>query len=97
MQYILPTMLMVFSYIFAVYFGHQASRSVIDRPLIYNNRIILLILAILFAVVPIVAAIFLSFKDVGLFFALILIVIRFIVLPPLFSSKIRILLDKSGF
>lgn len=96
-MYLLPSVLVLLSYVFGVYFAHQASRDVIDRPLLYNNRLILIALVILFAVIPFVAAIYLAIKDSDLIFVSLLVITRFLLLPALFSNKIDGFMDRRGF
>jgi len=72
-------------------------RGVIDRPLIYNNELILITLTILFGWAPLAIGVYLAFKDSGLIFVLILIIVRFLLLPTLFNDKIESFMNKRGF
>ena len=97
MSYILPSLLVLLSYLLGVYFASQGMRSAIDKPLIYNNELLLITLTILFGWIPLVSGIYSAFRNSGLIFAAILILIRFLLLPTLFNNKIKNLMDKRGF
>ena len=97
MTYLLPSILVLFSYLFGVYFAYQGTRSIIDRPIICNNELILITLTILFGWFPLIVGIYLAFRYSGLVFVLILAVIRFILLPTLLNHKIKNFMNKKGF
>ena len=63
MQYLLPIILTVISYIFGVYFAHQGLRNIMERPLIYKSEALLLILTIVFGWIPVIVAVYLGFKN----------------------------------
>lgn len=94
MIYIFPSILILLSYLLGVYFAFQGQRSVIDKPLIYSNEFVLIILTVLFGWAPLIGGVYLAFNNVGLFFVLLLIITRFILLPPLFNNKIKSFMDK---
>lgn len=97
MIYLSPSILVVFSYLLGVYFAHQGMRNVIDRPLLYSNELILITLTVLFGWIPLVIGIYLALREASLFFAFLLIIIRFLLLPTLFNDKIESFMNKKGF
>jgi len=97
MIYLYPSILILVSYILGVYFAHQGMRGVINRPIIYNNEVILFALTLLFGWVPLVIGVYLAFTDSSLVFVLILTIVRFVLLPTLFNDKIESFMNKKGF
>ncbi len=96
MEYLLLFSLIMLSYIAGIYWGHQGLRNAIDRPLLYSNELALFTLTILFSWVPIFIALYLALRDMGLVFVLILVAVRFIVLPTLFNNFIQDFMNKKG-
>lgn len=96
MEYILPSILVAVSYFLGTFLVFQWHRDPIDKPLIYNNKLITRTLMILFGWVPIVVAVYLAYVNVSLFFVMILIVVRFIILPAILNNKIKEFMDKNG-
>ena len=94
MHYLLPITLVILSYFLGVYFAFQGLRNPINRPLIYRNEGLIFILNILFGWVPLIIAVYLALKYIGLIFALVIIVVRFILLTSLLNDKIKSFLDK---
>ncbi len=96
MEYLLPTVLALVSYLLGVYFAHQGLRSVIDRPLAYRNENVTLALTVIFGWVPLFVALYLGYKGSGWLFALGLLVVRFVLLPTLLNDPIKKFMDKKG-
>ena len=96
MEYLLPIALIVLSYLSGAYFAYQGLRNVIDRPLAYSNELVVLILTILFGWAPTLLALYLAYKNSGLFFAIILVVVRFIFMPTALNDRIKIYMDNGG-
>jgi len=97
MIYLLPSVLILVSYLFGVYFAHQETRGVIERPLMYRGELTLLTLTLLLGWVPLVIGIYLAFQKSRLIFSLLLIMIRFILLPTLFNNRIKNFMNERGF
>ena len=96
MEYLLPITLIILSYLSGTYFSYQGLRSVIDRPLVYSNELVVLTLTVLFGWIPTFFALYLAYENSGLFFAIILVVIRFIFMPTTLNDKIKSHMDKKG-
>jgi len=96
MAYVLPSILIVVSYFLGSYFAFQGLRDSIDKPLLYNNESITVILTILFGWAPVGIALYLAYRDVGLFFVVVLIVVRFIIMPTILNNKIKKFMDRKG-
>lgn len=96
MMYLVPIILVLLSYLLGVYFSIQGLRSVMERPLIYKNELILFMLTISFGGIPLIIGVYLAFKTSGLLFVLLLIIGRFLLLPTLFNDKIKRFMKKKG-
>lgn len=88
---------MFVSYFLGVYFSIQGLRNYLDRPLLYRNESVILLLTIIFGWIPTFVAVYLSYKNISIWFALILIVVRFIILPTFLNDNIKKIMDKNGF
>lgn len=95
MAYIFPIILIFVSYLLGVYFAQQGLRSEIDRPLAYRSETILLILTILFGWILTFIGLYLAYKIAGLIFAIILLLVRFVLMPTLFNNKIKSFMEKN--
>jgi len=96
MEYLLPSILIIISYFLGTFFAFQGLRDPIDKPLIYNKESITLTLTILFGWVPVGIALYLAYINVNLLFAIILVVVRFIILPTILNNKMKKFMDKKG-
>ncbi len=96
MQYLLPIILIIISYLLGVYFAHQGLRNEMDRPLAYRNETIIFVLTILFGWVPAFLSLYLAYRNSGLLFLVILLVVRFVFMPTIFNNKIKYFMEKNG-
>lgn len=96
MEYLLPSILIVTSYLLGSFFAFQVLRSPIDRPLIYSNNSLILILTILFGWIPFGISLYLAYRNASLFFVIILILARFFILPTMFNEKFKKFMDQKG-
>ncbi len=96
MDYLLPSVLMVFSYILGVYLAHQGLREKIDRPLFYTNDNVVFLLTILFGWLPALVSLYLAYVNLGWIFASTLFIIRFLVMTTLFNDKIFNFMNRKG-
>ena len=95
MQYVLPIILIIVSYLLGVYFANQGIRNKIERPLAYSSETILFILTILFGWVLTFIGLYLVYIDAGIFFAVILLIVRFIFLPIVFNNKVKSFMERN--
>lgn len=96
MEYLLPSIIIIVSYFLGTYFAFQGLRDPMDKPLVYNNGSLVLVLNILFGLAPVLVALYLAYVNVSLFFVTILIVVRFMILPTILNIKIKEFMDKKG-
>jgi hypothetical protein len=90
---ILPVTLTIVSYILGTYFAYQGLRNPIDKPVVYNNEVVLLSLIMVFGWAPIMVAIYFAFK-ISLLSVLMLLLLRFLILPTAFNNLFISLMNK---
>lgn len=93
MIYTIISILIIISYLFGVYIYHQGEKSAVERPVGFSDSV-QLILMVLFVFAPIIIAVYLGYKISGIGFGLIILLIRFAVLP-MFNNRIVKLLTKN--
>jgi hypothetical protein len=97
MVYIIPITLTLVSYLFGVYFANQGLRDEISRPLIYSSDFVIMSLIFLFSWVPMILALYLGFRNTNWITLVVLLLMRFTVLPTFFNNKIKRFMDKKSF
>ena len=95
MEYLLPSILTIISYFLGSFLGFQRLRDPVERPLIYTE-IVLFILTVFFGWLPVGIAFYLAYININLLFAIILILIRFIIMPSLLNNKLKTFMNKNG-
>jgi hypothetical protein len=90
-----PLLLIIISYIFGFYFGTQGTRDVIDRPLFWSEHPHLLFLvSILTGWLLSFYATYLGFLAMGWWYALLLLLLRFVIFPTFFNNHFLRLLKR---
>lgn len=96
MEYVLPIVLVLVSYILGVYFAFQGLRSASDKPLAYSSHKVTFVLTLVFGWLPSIVAFYLAYKNVSLIFTVFLALARFILMPTLLNNSFKSFMDKKG-
>lgn len=96
MQYLIPSILTIISYVLGTYFAFQELRNPIEKSLAYRSESTIFFLTILFGWMPIAVALYLSYVNTNSFFLAILVVVRFIILPTILNDRIKKFMDEKG-
>ena len=96
MEYLLPIIFIVISYVLGTFFAFQGLRNPVNRPLVYSSELVTLFLTILFGWVPVGVALYLAYINTNLFFVVTLIIVRFVILPTALNNRMKKFIDKKG-
>ncbi|OHA27288.1 MAG: hypothetical protein A3C06_00505 [Candidatus Taylorbacteria bacterium RIFCSPHIGHO2_02_FULL_46_13] len=96
MEHLLPSILIIVSYILGTFFAFQGLRDPIDKPLVYSSEFVTISLTILFGWLPVGVALYLAWINSNLLFVVALIVVRFVILPTMLNKSMKKFMDKKG-
>src|SRR3989338_4515317 len=96
MEHLLPSILIIVSYILGTFFAFQGLRDPIDKPLVYSSEFVTISLTILFGWLPVGVALYLAWINSNLLFVVALIVVRFVIFPTMLNKSMKKFMDKKG-
>ena len=90
--------LVFISYVAGFYFGQQWKRDVINQPLFWSqHKNLLLVLGLIFGHLLTLYSAYIGFQQVGLWYSVLLLFARYVLLPTLFNNLLFAFIKKIGF
>ena len=98
MSVIISIGLVFISYVAGFYFGQQWKRDVINQPLFWSqHKNLLLVLGLIFGHLLTLYSAYIGFQQVGLWYSVLLLFARYVLLPTLFNNLLFAFIKKIGF